>query len=65
VKFFGGDEFGLEADVSVRAENSKPFAAEMLRAGGPDEKGDVAPCLCEPCSKVAATALAPTIRIFI
>jgi hypothetical protein len=54
VKFFGGDRRGLEGEVSVRAENAKAFAAETLRAGGPNQKGDIASCLCEPCSKVAA-----------
>jgi hypothetical protein len=54
VKFFGGDGRGLKGEVSVGAEDAKALAAELLRAGGSDEKGDVASCLCEACSKVAA-----------
>jgi hypothetical protein len=54
IDFVGDDDVGLEGEVSVGAEDLKAFAAEMLRAGGPDEKGDIAPCLRETGSEVAA-----------
>jgi hypothetical protein len=54
VKVFGGDGLGLEGEVSVGAEYAKAFAAELLCAGGPYEKGDIASCLGETRSEVAA-----------
>jgi hypothetical protein len=54
IEFFNGYGFGLEGEVSVRADDAQAFAAELLCAGGPDEKGDVASGLCETRSKVAA-----------
>src|SRR3979490_1585048 len=54
IEFFGGDGFGLEGEVSVRTDDAQAFAAELLYAGGSDEKGDIASGLCETRSKVAA-----------
>jgi hypothetical protein len=54
MKVFCGDGLGPEGEVSVGADDAKAFAAEMLCAGGSDEKGDIASCLCETRSKVAA-----------
>jgi hypothetical protein len=54
IELFGGDGFRLEGQVSVGADDAKALAAELLCAGGPDEKGDIASGLLETRSKVAA-----------
>ena len=46
---------GWRVRSAVRAEDAKAFAAgDAVRAGGPDEKGDIASCLRETRSEVAA-----------
>jgi hypothetical protein len=54
MKIFGGDGLRVEGEVSVGAEDAKTLAAEMLCAGGSDEKGDITSRLRETRSKVAA-----------